>query len=187
MAVPIKKLEPSLVGKNISLGGVISKIKKIYLKNQKAMMFVTLEDMDSNTEILVFPKTLEETGSVWEEEKIILASGRLSDKDGTLKLLCDSAKVVNEQELEHFKRVLSTQKANGDLKPKVIITLPGDFDKEILKSLSGFFDRCEAGAMKVYLSIGPSRLETPYCIKKSDTLEEEIKKILPEGRIEIKN
>lgn len=185
MVLPIKSLNSSLVGQTISLGGVISKIKKIYLKNQKVMMFVTIEDLDSSTEILVFPKILEATGSVWEEEKIILASGKISDKDGSFKLLCDSAKVIGEQELLNFQRIQNTQRKNGSAKPKLIIILPPNFEKKLFKKLSHFFDRCDLGAMKVYLSIGASRLETPYCIKYIGNLEQELKKIIPEGKIEI--
>ena len=138
-----------------------------------------------------------------------MASGKISDKDGSFKLLCDTVKVVNENEVENFKRVLNTQKANGGYKEphqnpplpsgedvaysrqerenqnKLIITLPPNFDKSILKNLSTFFDRCDLGAMKVYLSIGNSKLETPYCIKNSEELEKALKIIVPEGKVDI--
>lgn len=213
MATPIRDITSQIVGQTVSIGGIISKIKKIYLKNQKMMAFATIEDMNSQMEILIFPKTLEATGSIWEVDKIILATGKISDKDGEMKLLCDGAKVVNENELENFKRVLDTQKKNGHQKPpqtpspplgenvsysrqereranqnnpaKLVITLPANFDKAILKNLSSYFDRCELGAMKVYLSIGGSKLETPYCIKNTVGLESAIKKIFPEGKIEV--
>ncbi len=213
-ALPIRNIGTESVGQMVSVGGIISKIKKIFLKNQKTMMFVTLEDMNSTMEILVFPKVLEATGSMWQEEKIILASGKISDKDGSFKLLCDTVKVVNENELENFKRILNTQKANGGEPPKkyiptpplpsgedvaysrqerenlsksskLIITLPPNFDKTILKNLSAFFDRCELGAMKVYLSINNSKLETPYCIQNTAELEKALKIIAPEGRVDI--
>ena len=193
MATPIKNITSNSVGQQVSIGGIISKVKKIYLKNQKMMAFATIEDLDSHMEILVFPKILEADGSAWEEEKVILATGKISDKDGEFKLLCDSVKTINEDELEKFKRVLNTQKKNGRAEKKqessttgkITITLPNNFNKEILKNLSAFFDRCELGAMKVYLSINGSKLETPYCIKNTAELEAAIKKISPEGKIEI--
>ena len=123
--VPIRNITKDLVGQNISLGGVISKIKKIFLKNQKTMLFATIEDMYSNIELLVFPKILEETGSLWEEDKVILASGKISDKDGSFKLLVDSAKVINLAEMEQRARIIATQKNNT---PKAVsythLTLP---------------------------------------------------------------
>ncbi|MDO9231028.1 MAG: DNA polymerase III subunit alpha [bacterium] len=214
MALPIRNIGAQSVGQMVSVGGIISKIKKIFLKNQKTMMFVTLEDMNSTMEILVFPKVLEATGSMWQEEKIILASGKISDKDGSFKLLCDTVKVVNENELENFKRILNTQRNNGgepmkksisnpplpsgedvaysrqerenlNKASKLIITLPPNFDKSILKNLSSLFDRCELGAMKVYLSISGSKLETPYCIQNTTELEKALKIIVPEGKVDI--
>jgi DNA polymerase-3 subunit alpha len=204
MALPIKDINPQTVGQNISIGGVISLIHKVYLKNQKTMLFVTVEDLDSRMEILVFPKVLEATGSIWAEDKIILATGKISDKDGQFKLLCDTAKVVNPEEVEKFRRVLATQKTNGGMKnsdarpesvaasegsqnknKKIIIHLAGSASQEIFKKLSGFFDQCAPGEMKVYLAIGNSKLETPYCIQNLPGLADSLKNLVPEALIDI--
>jgi len=191
MGVPIKDINSSHVGQNINVGGVISFIHKIYLKTQKTMLFVTIADTDAAMEVLVFPKVLDVTGSVWEDDKIVLVSGKISDKDGVFKLLCDSVTVVNQEELEKFKRILATRKTNE--KPvekkndytKMIITLPNSTNQDILKKLSQYFDHCESGAVKIYLSINNSRLETPYCISQADGLETNLKNIVPEARIEM--
>jgi transposase-like protein len=138
---------------------------------------------------------LELTGSAWEEEKIVLVSGKISDKDGNFKMLCDSVKVVTPEEMEQWKRIEQTQKSNGDQKKsepaatssseKLIITLPANSDQAILKKISAFFDRCDRGAMKVYLSINNSRLETPYCIKNSGDLSSYLDQHAPGCRVEI--
>jgi DNA polymerase III subunit alpha len=207
MALRIRNINHSCVGRNINVGGVISKVQKIFLKNQKTMLFVTIEDIDSRIELLVFPKVLEDTSGVWEEDKVILASGKVSDKDGNFKILVDSAKIITPQELEKFKRILATQKTNDHSAPllppredvrrtreeetrnitksKLIITLPPNFEKEILQKLSAHFDQCQLGSMKVYLNIGNTKLETPYCIKEINDIEQDMKKIVPEGRVEI--
>jgi DNA polymerase III subunit alpha len=204
MAIRIRSINSSLVGKNINVGGVISKIQKIYLKNQKTMLFVTIEDIDSRIELLVFPKVLEDSGSVWIEDSVILATGKVSDKDGNFKILVDSAKAITPQELEKFKRILATQKTNGhdkqnpprssveeanekptDVKSGLVINLPQNFSKEILKKLSSHFDKCELGSMKVYLNIGSAKLETPYCIKYQNDIEKQLANIIPDAKIEI--
>jgi DNA polymerase III alpha subunit len=190
VATPIKQIDAQCVGKNISVGGVISNIHKIFLKNQKTMMFVTIEDRVSKIEILVFPKILEATGSIWEEDKIILASGKISDKDGSFKLLCDSVKVVNSDEVEQFRRILATQKNHAQPEKKtdptkMVLKLPNNADQDILKKLSQLFDSCTPGSIKLYLSINNTRLETPYCIAPTDATKEAIQKIVPEARIEI--
>lgn len=191
VGVPIKKIDAQTVGKNINVGGVISFIHKIFLKNQKTMLFVTIADTEAAMEILVFPKILETTGSIWEEGKVILASGKISDKDGSFKLLADSAKVVNQDELEQFKRILATQKKNGDAPApaaapnKMILTLPNNADQALLKKLSQYFDSCERGDIKLFLSINGTRLETPYCIKPTDSARTALQALVPEAKIEM--
>jgi DNA polymerase-3 subunit alpha len=189
-ALPLKEIDTSFVGRQVDIGGVISSIHKIYLKNQTTMLFVTVEDMAARMELIVFPKLLEATADFWQEDKIILASGKISDKDGEFKLLCDSVKAITQEELDKFKRIEITQKKNGQLNNSssssiIIITLPPESTKEALKNLSQFFDRCEKGETKIYLEIKQSRMETPYRIKYSTELPSLIKKIIPESQIKI--
>ncbi|MBU1255400.1 DNA polymerase III subunit alpha [Patescibacteria group bacterium] len=82
------------VGHKIKVGGIINKIQKINTRTGQPMLFVEIEDMTGRIEILVFPNILEKTANAWQEERIILVSGRLSDRDNNLKILCDSVKVL---------------------------------------------------------------------------------------------
>ncbi len=190
VAVPIKQIETEHINQNITIGGIIAKIKKIYLKNQKAMMFVTLEDLTSTIEILVFPKILEATETTWQEEKIVLVSGKISNKDGEMKLLADSVKIVNQNELTQFKRIATTQKLNGTYKEKkaekitqLIITLPTNFEQSILQQLSAYFTQCDIGKVKVYLIIEGTKMKTAYQIKVTHKTLSLIKNIVPEAQI----
>lgn len=113
VALPLDQLSPELVGQKISVGGVIQKVQKILTKRQETMYFIMLEDMKGKIEILVFPKVLERIGSLWEEEKMIIADGRLSDKDGAYKLIVDDAKELNRAEIETYLRIEQTKKTYG--------------------------------------------------------------------------
>ena len=166
------------------------------------MVFATIEDTRGRIELLIFPKILENSEAMWQEDKVIIADGTLSDKDGNFKLLVDSVKEINQQELDHFGRVEATKKKNIVYgKPdanysvlrdsenfnsqKMIISLPENSTKENFKKLSDIFDQCEHGETKIYLRIGGSKLETPYSIKlTADTLSA-VKNIIPEGKIEM--
>lgn len=188
MATPLKDINAQTVGRNINVGGVITKIQKIFLKNQQTMLFVMIEDTDNKIEILVFPKTLETTGSVWEEDRVVLVSGKISDKDGNFKLLCDNAKVIDQEEFEKFKRIIATRKANDHyenkkgavVKKQINVSLGANASQEILRKLSQVFNNCDSGETKVYLTINNSKLETPYRIRFSENLEPELKKISAE-------
>jgi len=193
MATPIKDITDKMVGNNVSIGGVITGIHKIYLKTQKTMLFVTLEDVDGKIELLIFPKVLETTGSIWEEEKVVLASGKISNKDGVYKLLCDSAKTINQEEIEKFKRVLQTQKINNnsaakntdDSDPKIIITLPNSSNQDTLKKLSTLFGQCTAGPKKIFLEINGAKLKTPFSITPPENVQAMIEQIAPGATVRI--
>jgi DNA polymerase-3 subunit alpha len=100
-ALPCSKITSQLTGKNVSCGGVISKIQKIITKTGRPMLFVTLEDEKAKIEVLVFPNTLEKTATVWQEDKPVIVSGRLDDKDGNLKLLCEEVRELNNNHLRY--------------------------------------------------------------------------------------
>ncbi|MCX6763523.1 MAG: hypothetical protein NTZ97_02205 [Candidatus Moranbacteria bacterium] len=110
---------------------------------------------------------------------------KISDKDGEFKLLCDSAKEITKQELEHFKRIQRTHENNGHSnnqnKFKIIITLPPNSSPEMLKKLSLHFDRCEAGTAKVFVNINGAKLETPYCVENTADLKTQILAAIPEA------
>ena len=97
------KLTSSLVGQRVKVGGAITKIHKIITRSGKPMLFVTLEDTKSKVEVLVFPRTLEQTATFWQEDKIALVSGRLDDKEGNFKILCESAQEINQNHLRNFR------------------------------------------------------------------------------------
>jgi len=154
---------------------------------------VTIEDTESSIEFIVFPKILEESASLWVEDKIILASGKISDKDGSAKFLVDSASAVNNHEVERFRRILETRKANGDaFVPKsdapeafMEVVLPASITPDAIKSLSDYFAECEKGSVKIYLWISGKKVKTNYSIAPSEKIEEELISIIPEAKIKI--
>ena len=97
------KLTHEMVGKSVKVGGVISHIHKIITKSGKPMLFVGLEDAKTKLEVLVFPKMLERTPTFWQEGKVIIASGRLDDKEGNFKLLCEETQELNQNHLNSYR------------------------------------------------------------------------------------
>ena len=89
--LPLKNLSHNLNNRMVSIGGLVSGIQKIITKSGEPMLFVKFEDVTSRTEVLVFPKTLARNPSIWQEEKVLLIRGRISDKDGVPKILCEDA------------------------------------------------------------------------------------------------
>ena len=154
------------------------------------MAFITIEDLRGRIELLVFPKALETTGALWQEEKIVIADGKLSDKDGSFKLIVDDAKIINPQEVEDFKRILATQEKNQKTNekissPKLTVTIAPGANNLIIKKLSQIFDLCKLGETKVFLNINNTLMQTSYSLELDSQTLEEIKKLDNQIKAEI--
>lgn len=91
---PIKSLKIFPDGQVIKTAGLIANISKITTKNGQPMLFARIENVSDNIEILVFHDTIIKTNTVWQEGHIIEIKGRLSKKDGDLKIICYEAKTI---------------------------------------------------------------------------------------------
>jgi len=79
---------------SINIAGVISTIKKIITRSNESMLFVKIEDALRAVEVLIFPKLLKENPAIWEEGKVVIINGRVSDKDQEIKFLANEASEV---------------------------------------------------------------------------------------------
>ena len=89
--LPIIELNKNYIGKTVKVGGIISQIQKVVTKSGAPMLFVELEDLTKKTEVLVFASTLQKNPTLWQEEKAVLIKGKLNERNGSLKLLCNEA------------------------------------------------------------------------------------------------
>jgi DNA polymerase-3 subunit alpha len=82
------------IGSRTKTAGVVSNVHKILTKKGDPMLFVLIEDTTSSMELLVFPRVFEKTQTLWEEGRVVLASGRTSWKGGDPKFICDDVRRV---------------------------------------------------------------------------------------------
>jgi len=73
----------------VTIGGLVSSMKRITTKAGSPMLFVQLEDQSGKTEILVFPRLLEKSAEIWQPDKILLVRGRISRDRDEPKVLAD--------------------------------------------------------------------------------------------------
>ncbi len=78
-------------GNGSKIVGVISKIKKIISKVGQPILFVEIEDKSGSLEMVVFSDALAKNPGIWQENKIIVASGRLSYRNDEPKFICQQA------------------------------------------------------------------------------------------------
>jgi DNA polymerase-3 subunit alpha len=80
----------------VRIGGIISKIKKIITRTGRPMLFVNVEDLNERIEVVVFPSIIERNPAAFQENKVVLISGRLDSRDGVPKIICEEIEEVIE-------------------------------------------------------------------------------------------
>lgn len=95
-SLPIAKISNPISRQRVRIGGIISGIKKIITRNGKPMLFVSLEDLTDKIEVVVFPNMIERNPTAFQENKIVMVSGRMDSKDGVAKLICESIEEIIE-------------------------------------------------------------------------------------------
>jgi DNA polymerase-3 subunit alpha len=90
----ISDINSSFSRRIVKIAGVISKIQKIITKSGKPMLFLEIEDLTARVEVLVFPDLLEKNPLLFQDNKVLEIKGRISEKDGTPKIICEEAKEI---------------------------------------------------------------------------------------------
>jgi len=84
------ELSEELEGQRVSLGGVITSLRRVTTKRNEIMLVAQLEDLAGSIEVIVFPKVYQATSREWEADRIVVVQGRIDFKDEKAKVLCDS-------------------------------------------------------------------------------------------------
>lgn len=164
------------------------------------MLFVKIEDTSGDTEILVFPKVLEQNPHLWQPDSIIICSGKVSDKDGESKVLCDMAAILNhdnlEQTMSNFVIAVRERPAGNRFRrgaaPKVfvektvLLKLPHPLDYNLSKELKRLIaENSGNNALEIVIE-KPGRRErimTSFKINYGENLKKNIDSLLGEGSI----
>lgn len=91
------EIKEDIEGEFIRVAGIITSIQSILTRTNQRMLFVRLEDLQGSVEVLVFPKILSASPELWATDKILAVDGYLNYKDGTPKILAESAYALSEK------------------------------------------------------------------------------------------
>lgn len=156
---PIKEL--ANVTNTTTIGGIVTKVQKILTKKGEQMAFIEVEDTTGMVEVLIFPSVLQKHFALIAESRILLITGRVSDKDGVPKFLADDVKELN----------------NSATSPSVTIKIPESANDELFLSLKKLFE-AHPGEIVVSLQINDQQVKTPFKINLSEDLKGKIKELL---------
>ncbi len=196
---------------NLQIVGIITKIQKVFTRNNEPMLFVRLEDLSASIEVLVFPALLKSTSHLWQEDKIVLIKGRVSDKDAVSKFLANEAEEVDLEKIKKAQKTVNKKIDNSYKSYKgiasrllvacddridtinsssvVLTTLPLSVTQEKLEELKTVFTN-HPGENKVYLLFNEGgrirKINSNFSVQINETLIQEIERIVGKGLVEIK-
>ncbi len=93
----------------VRVAGLVTRMRPHQTKTGKIMGFVTLEDVQGNIELVVFPRTWQQYYEVFEIDRVLMVDGKVDAQSGDPKVLVDSVST-------ELKRVVSAN-ANGEPLP----------------------------------------------------------------------
>ncbi|MGH2404826.1 MAG: DNA polymerase III subunit alpha, partial [bacterium] len=74
----------------VTVGGLITALKRTTTRSGTAMAFMTLEDLTGTIEVIVFPKTYEQSSLALKRDAVVIVHGRIDTADQQVKLLAES-------------------------------------------------------------------------------------------------
>ena len=182
---PVAGIEQRHEGRVARVGGMITTARKIVTKSGKSMAFVQLEDKTGSLELVVFPKAYEAAIDLWEPDKIIAVSGKVSfkDRDGRmtsdLKLMVDTATVIDYDRAKGHKPMKKKEEkpsSGADL----ILKIQNLTDTELLMKIRKLLTS-SPGNQEAYLDIAsnpPKKLRLPYRVNVTDELKSQLTELL---------
>jgi DNA polymerase-3 subunit alpha len=172
---------------SVNIAGIITKVQKIITKKGDQMAFVDVEDLTGVVEILVFPTLFQKFRDIIEVEKIVIVTGKVSDKDGVPKLLVDEIKdiaAIQAQAAQAREQQRTQAQANNPPPanpiPKlesVTINIPVNATDAIFVELKKLFE-AHPGEQPVNLMINQQQVKTPFRVAMNPQLEQKISQIL---------
>ncbi len=84
----------------VIVAGMVSRFRPHLTKDGKNMGFVTLEDIEGNIELVVFPRTWEQYYGLVQVDKVISASGRIDATGAEPKVLVDNMQEITLDEID---------------------------------------------------------------------------------------
>jgi len=84
------QLGEATAGEKVKVAGIVTRVRPHLTKTGKNMGFVTLEDVQGNIELVVFPRTWDKFWEVFEVDSVVLVDGKVDAQSGDPKVLVDS-------------------------------------------------------------------------------------------------
>ena len=119
-------------GDEVLIGGIISKVKfTVTRRTNEKMAIMTLEDLDGDVEVLVFPSTFSKSAGLVKQDAIIFVKGRLNMREEEPKIVANEIAAMESVKMKYTKTVVIDLATPGleasalDRLKKVLSRYPG--------------------------------------------------------------
>jgi len=168
------------------------------------MLFVTIADRSGSVELLVFPKTYEQTQSLWRLGGLVCVVGKTPREEGDNKIFVENVYVLNKDNVQEIAQQVSM--GNEEMKKPVLVPLSHhevsqveglgnevnsvtlrltkDELKQHTQPLKQIFEKFP-GKHQVYLDIGGNLIRTQTKVDGKSGIRAELEDLIGEGKVVI--
>ena len=123
ITVQLAELSEELVGRKLTVGGMLVNVRTLITKKKDAMVSASLEDLTGSLDVVAFPRTYEQTRDVWQNDAIVTITGKLDVRDDRFQVIVDTIEPVGaEEEPPPVEEPPMAAARSGTLAPVVQIT-----------------------------------------------------------------
>jgi DNA polymerase III subunit alpha len=147
-------------------GGIVTSLARKWTKKGDLMAVFTLEDLNGATEVMVFPKTMQQYGHLLENDRVVCVKGRVDKRDDVPKLMA--------LDVELFEGALT------DGSPPLRVRVPAALSDDTSRSLKALLSR-HPGEAEVFLHLGDTlvvRLPDEFSVNSENGLVGELRELL---------
>ncbi len=178
-------------GMTVIIGGVVTSYRLKTTKSNSQMAYITVEDITSSIEILVFSRVLTASGGYLKEDSPVLVRGKITAReDEEPKLIADEIRPLTELDAASF---LKGGSADGQARsvPKnerLYLRIPSESDPSVKRALAvmRFFPGPHPVILYCEQSGQKSKAPDNRCVRLSDKLLFELRSLLGEENVAVK-
>ncbi len=177
--VSLGELKEKKDGSVVWIGGLIAKIKSITTRKGGIMLFVSLEDLEGQVEVVVFPSMYQNYRDLIEEDKVVRVKGRIDKKEDEVKIIALNVESLNTDEAEGVSSVYIKIKS-------------ANFTKKLFEHLKRILRAHAGGPSPVFLQIVSNKKITTMRLGKNNGVKiggkffAELKELLGEEAVFVK-
>lgn len=191
---PIATVTKRDEGKKATVGGLVTDVRVIQTKKGDSMAFVKIADTTGESELIVFPRVYEQTGWLWEQDKVVIVDATVNakDREGNLvdevKFNVSSAREIIRDEATSYKPNGKKKKDISEVKSKstksagnkksnvsqqkLYVRIPTMQDANRLQALKDFVDN-NPGEIDVVIVVGEGEARKAIKIQEKTATNEE--------------